>query len=121
MLKKLYGDYPKDVVDQGIGFVASPDGAIESVCEYGVWMKIDPKNPERMLIATDRGGTRELAGSPADCLVVPAATRPAELAGLVRALANRIGAFVALPVATLDRISLQQRLTEIGHLPGAAA
>lgn len=41
-------------------------------------------------IATDRGGTRELAGSPADCLVVPAATGQTELVGPVRALANRI-------------------------------
>jgi glycosyltransferase involved in cell wall biosynthesis len=41
-------------------------------------------------IATDRGGTRELAGSPADCLVVPAIVAPAELAGHVRALADRI-------------------------------
>ena len=41
-------------------------------------------------IATDRGGTRELAASPADCLVVPAAARPAGLAGHVRAFADRI-------------------------------
>ncbi len=41
-------------------------------------------------IATDRGGTRELAGSPADCLVVPATLAQSELAGPVRTLANRI-------------------------------
>jgi glycosyltransferase involved in cell wall biosynthesis len=41
-------------------------------------------------VATDRGGTRELTGASADCLVIPATTRPAELVGLVRALANRI-------------------------------
>jgi len=41
-------------------------------------------------IATDRGGTRELAGSPADCLVVPATANRAELAGHVRAFADRI-------------------------------
>lgn len=41
-------------------------------------------------IATDRGGTRELASSAADCLVVPAAVRPSEMAGHVRGLADRI-------------------------------
>jgi glycosyltransferase involved in cell wall biosynthesis len=41
-------------------------------------------------IATDRGGTRELATSPADCLVVPADTSFSQLSGHVRALAKRI-------------------------------
>jgi glycosyltransferase involved in cell wall biosynthesis len=41
-------------------------------------------------IATDRGGTRELAVSPADCLVVPATANRAQLAGQVRAFADRI-------------------------------
>lgn len=41
-------------------------------------------------IATDRGGTRELASSAADCLVVPAATRPSKMSGQVRQLADRI-------------------------------
>jgi glycosyltransferase involved in cell wall biosynthesis len=41
-------------------------------------------------IATDRGGTRELAVSPDDCLVVPATASRTQLAGHVRALADRI-------------------------------
>jgi len=41
-------------------------------------------------IATDRGGTRELAGAAADCLVVPAAAGRPEMAGHVRLLADRI-------------------------------
>lgn len=41
-------------------------------------------------IATDRGGTRELATSPADSLVAPAAASLPELGGRVRALADRI-------------------------------
>ena len=41
-------------------------------------------------IATDRGGTRELAMSPADCLVAPPAPGLAELSGHVRSLADRI-------------------------------
>jgi hypothetical protein len=31
-----------------------------------------------------------------------------------RVLSNRIGLFVSLPFASLDRLSLQTRLTEIG-------
>jgi glycosyltransferase involved in cell wall biosynthesis len=41
-------------------------------------------------IATDRGGTRELAKSPADCLVVPTDASLSQLGGHVRALADRI-------------------------------
>jgi glycosyltransferase involved in cell wall biosynthesis len=41
-------------------------------------------------IATDRGGTRELATSPADSLVAPAASSLRELGGSVRTLADRI-------------------------------
>ena len=33
-----------------------------------------------------------------------------------RMLANRIGAFVALPVESLDRLSLQKRIDEIGRM-----
>jgi glycosyltransferase involved in cell wall biosynthesis len=43
-------------------------------------------------IATDRGGTGELAVSPADCVLVPAAASRRELGGSVRALADRIRA-----------------------------
>jgi glycosyltransferase involved in cell wall biosynthesis len=41
-------------------------------------------------IATDRGGTRELAAAPADSELVPAAASLPELAGGVRTLAGRI-------------------------------
>ncbi len=41
-------------------------------------------------IATDRGGTRELAVSAADSLVAPAAATLAELGSRVRVLADRI-------------------------------
>jgi glycosyltransferase involved in cell wall biosynthesis len=41
-------------------------------------------------IATDRGGTRELAASPADCLVLPAAATFAEIRTGVQDLAARI-------------------------------
>ena len=41
--------------------------------------------------------------------------------GAFRHLKNRITAFAALPVATLDRVSLQARLTEIGHAEGATS
>lgn len=50
-----------------------------------------------------------------------AAGGPAErglaLADAYRMLANRIGIFVNLPLRSLDRLSLQQRLDEIGRLP----
>lgn len=36
-----------------------------------------------------------------------------------RYLRNRINAFAALPLATIDRLSLQNKLTEIGQLEGA--
>jgi arsenate reductase len=35
-----------------------------------------------------------------------------------RALENRIRIFINLPIASLDRLSLQRRLDEIGRLPG---
>jgi protein-tyrosine-phosphatase len=38
-----------------------------------------------------------------------------------RMLAQRIGAFTALPIRSLDRMSLQHRLREIGSLEGATA
>lgn len=41
-------------------------------------------------IATDRGGTRELATSPDDCVVVPVGASWPELVGRVRLLADRI-------------------------------
>jgi arsenate reductase len=36
-----------------------------------------------------------------------------------RYMRNRITAFAALPIASLDRMSLQRRLRDIGHLTGA--
>jgi arsenate reductase (thioredoxin) len=38
-----------------------------------------------------------------------------------RMLDRRIGIFVALPIRSLDRLSLQQRLREIGRVAGATA
>ena len=38
-----------------------------------------------------------------------------------RYLRNRITAFAALPVASLDRASLRARLVEIGHSDGASS
>lgn len=38
-----------------------------------------------------------------------------------RMLHQRIGIFVALPIRSLDRLSLQARLKEIGHMADAAA
>jgi len=38
-----------------------------------------------------------------------------------RMLNARIGAFVSLPMASIDRLSLQNRLREIGHQEGATA
>jgi len=50
---------------------------------------------------------------------------PAEIAHAFseayRMLNARIGAFVSLPMASLDRLSLQNRLSEIGHQEGATA
>lgn len=45
--------------------------------------------------------------------------RLAAFVATARHLRNRIAAFAALPVASLDRISLQARLTEIGQGEGA--
>jgi hypothetical protein len=36
-----------------------------------------------------------------------------------RMLHRRIGAFTALPIQSLDRLGLQRRLEEIGHMEGA--
>jgi arsenate reductase len=55
----------------------------------------------------------------------PAAARgtPAEIAlafkDAYRMLNQRIGLFAALPIQSLDRLSLQHRLTEIGRMQGA--
>jgi arsenate reductase len=38
-----------------------------------------------------------------------------------RMLSQRIGAFAALPIASLDRLSLQAKLREIGRMEGATA
>jgi protein-tyrosine-phosphatase len=38
-----------------------------------------------------------------------------------RMLHQRIGIFIALPIRSLDQLSLQKRLTEIGRLAGATA
>jgi arsenate reductase (thioredoxin) len=50
---------------------------------------------------------------------------PAEIAiafaDAYRMLFQRIGAFAALPIRSLDQLSLQQRLKEIGRMDGAAA
>jgi hypothetical protein len=49
---------------------------------------------------------------------------PAEVAlafkDAYRMLHQRIAAFTALPLRSLDQLSLQTKLTEIGRLPGAA-
>lgn len=45
--------------------------------------------------------------------------RLAAFVATARQLKNRIAAFAALPVASLDRIALQARLTEIGQGEGA--
>ena len=47
--------------------------------------------------------------------------RLAAFVAAFRHLKNRIIAFAALPVASLDRVSLQARLTEIGHGEGATS
>jgi arsenate reductase len=47
--------------------------------------------------------------------------RLAAFVATARQLKNRITAFAALPVASLDRISLQARLTEIGQGEGATS
>jgi arsenate reductase len=50
---------------------------------------------------------------------------PAEIAlafkGAYRMLYQRIGVFTALPIRSLDQLSLQQRLKEIGRMDGATA
>jgi arsenate reductase len=57
----------------------------------------------------------------------PAAVEGSEMQRLAafvaafRHLRNRIGAFAALPVASLDRVSLQARLSAIGRAEGASA
>jgi hypothetical protein len=38
-----------------------------------------------------------------------------------RMLFQRIGVFTALPIRSLDQLSLQKRLTDIGRLEGAKA
>jgi hypothetical protein len=38
-----------------------------------------------------------------------------------RMLHQRIGIFTALPLRSLDQLSLQNKLREIGHMPGATA
>jgi hypothetical protein len=57
----------------------------------------------------------------------PAATQgtPAEIAlafkDAYRMLERRIGIFVALPIRSLDQLSLKNRLKEIGRIEGATA
>jgi len=50
---------------------------------------------------------------------------PAEIAlafkDAYRMLNQRIGIFVALPIRSLDQLSLQERLKEIGQMEGATA
>lgn len=38
-----------------------------------------------------------------------------------RYIRNRIAAFIALPIGSLDRLTLQARVKEIGQMPGASA
>src|SRR5215813_800700 len=56
---------------------------------------------------------------------VEAKGSPAEIAlafkDAYRMLFQRIGVFTALPIRSLDQLSLQQRLTEIGQMDGATA
>ena len=56
---------------------------------------------------------------------VEAKGSPAEIAlafkDAYRMLFQRIGVFTALPIQSLDQLSLQQRLTEIGCMDGATA
>ena len=47
--------------------------------------------------------------------------RLAAFVAAFRHLKNRITAFAALPVSSLDRVSLQARLTEIGQGEGATS
>ena len=42
-------------------------------------------------------------------------------ADTLRMLTNRINIFVSLPLAKLDRLSLQRKLDDIGHMQGATA
>ncbi len=49
------------------------------------------------------------------------AERRAAFAEAYRMLANRISIFASLPIAALDRLSLQKRLAEIGRTRGVAA
>ena len=42
------------------------------------------------------------------------AVKRAAFADTMRRLANRIGIFVSLPMASLDRLSLQRRIEDIG-------
>jgi hypothetical protein len=43
------------------------------------------------------------------------AERRLAFADSLRTLSNRIGAFVSLPIKSLDRLSLQRQLREIGR------
>jgi hypothetical protein len=43
------------------------------------------------------------------------AERRLAFADAYRMLSNRIGIFINLPIASLDRLSLQKRLTDIGR------
>jgi len=56
---------------------------------------------------------------------VEAKGSPAEIAlafkDAYRMLFQRIGVFTALPIRSLDQLSLQQRLKEIGQMDGATA
>jgi hypothetical protein len=45
----------------------------------------------------------------------------AAFADTYRLLSNRISIFVSLPLASLDKLSLQRRLDEIGRARNAAA
>ncbi|MFO0986645.1 MAG: arsenate reductase ArsC [Alphaproteobacteria bacterium] len=49
------------------------------------------------------------------------AEKRAAFAEAYRMLANRISIFASLPIAALDRLSLQKRLDDIGRTRGAAA
>lgn len=55
----------------------------------------------------------EAKGSPAEIAL--------EFKDAYRMLHQRIGVFTALPIRSLDQLSLQQRLKEIGRMDGATA
>jgi arsenate reductase len=56
-----------------------------------------------------------------DNVTGPEAVRRAAFADAMRMLRNRISVFVDLPIPSLDKLSLQKRLDQIGRMPGRTA